>query len=72
MGITSPKWVTETGLWEALRDEQGVELYQTFASTPWALLTADVQIVHGAQELTRYGQTVTTGTVIGRWLEPVF
>jgi len=27
MGITSPKWVTETGLREALRDEQGVELY---------------------------------------------
>jgi hypothetical protein len=40
--------------------------------TPWALLTADVQIVHGAQEVTRYGQTVTTGTVFGRRLELMF
>jgi hypothetical protein len=39
--------------------------------TQWTLLTADVQIVHGAQEATRSGQTVTTATVFGLRLELV-
>jgi porin len=72
MDLTSPKWVTETGTHEPLRDEQGFELYYKFALTPWALLTPDIQIVHGAQQVTRYGQTVTTATVLGLRLELVF
>jgi porin len=37
---------------EFLRDEQGVEAYYSFALTPWALLTPNVQYIHGAQRQT--------------------
>ena len=37
---------------EFLRDEQGVEAYYSFALTPWAHLTPNVQYIHGAQRQT--------------------
>ena len=35
---------------ELLRDEYGFEAFYNFASTPWALLTPDIQIIRGAQK----------------------
>ena len=32
-----------------LRDEKGIEAYYSIAITPWAHLSPDFQIVHGAQ-----------------------
>jgi len=72
MDITSPKWTTVTGPHEPLRGEQGFELYYKIALTPWALLTPDVQIAHGARQATRDSVPVTTASVLGLRLELVF
>ena len=64
---------------EALRDEQGFEAYYSFAVTPWALLTPDIQIVHPAQknviESTGSGlsrQSINTATVLELRLQLLF
>ena len=60
------------GLRRLLHNEHGFEAFYSFALTPWALLTPDLQVVHGSQKATRAGQPVTTATVFGFRLRLVF
>ena len=65
-----------------LRDESGFEAFYSFAITPWALLTPDIQIVRGAQKdevtivqspLPRLNRkSIGTGTILGLRLQLVF
>lgn len=53
-----------------LRDEQGVELYYSFAVTPWAHLTPNIQVIHGAQKQTlallpANRKDIHTATILG-------
>jgi len=65
LNVGNPTLVTLTGVRELLRDEQGFEAYYSFAITPWALLTPDVQVVFPAQEATRDGKKLGTETITG-------
>ena len=73
MEVTSPTFTTNSGTTrQFLHNEQGFEAYYNFAITPWAQLTADVQVVDGAQNATRNGQSISTATVLGLRLGLVF
>jgi porin len=50
--INNPELETPFGNFQFLRDEQGIEAFYSFALTPWAQLTPDVQVIHGAQKHT--------------------
>jgi porin len=54
LDIKSPSLSGPLGLLnkDFLRDEQGVEAYYSVALTPWALLTPNIQYIHGAQKQT--------------------
>jgi porin len=77
--VKSPSLSLASVTREALRDEQGFEAYYSFAVTPWALLTPDIQIVQPAQKniidstgsgLSR--QSINTATVLGLRLQLLF
>jgi porin len=73
MNVSNSTFTTNNfGTLELLRNEQGFEAYYSFALTPWAFLTPDVQVVQPAQKATRYGQEVNTATVLGLRLRLVF
>jgi hypothetical protein len=68
-----------------LRDEYGFEAFYSFAITPWALLTPDIQIIRGTQkDKVTIGQgplgllsslnrkSIGTGTILGLRLQLVF
>ena len=67
-----------------LRDEYGFEAFYSFAITPWALLTPDIQIIRGAQkDKVTIGQgplglprldrrSIGTGTILGLRLQLLF
>jgi porin len=63
---------TGQGIRQLLRNEHGFEAFYSFALTPWAFLTPDLQVEHPAQKATRYGQAVTTATTFGFRLRLVF
>jgi porin len=48
INISNPTLTTPTGTRHFLRDEKGFEAYYSFALTPWAHLSPDLQVVHGA------------------------
>lgn len=50
ININNPELETPFGTFQFLRDEQGIEAFYSFALTPWAQLTPDVQVIHGAQK----------------------
>lgn len=52
-------------LHDFLRDENGIELYYSYAITPWAILSPDIQFVRPAQKNTLAGQKVDTATIMG-------
>jgi porin len=60
-----------------LRNEQGVEAYYSAALTPWAHLTPNIQVIHGAQEKTiallpADRKDIDTATIMGLRLQLVF
>jgi porin len=65
LDVASPRFVTAAATREFLRNEQGFEAYYSFALTPWALLSPDVQVAHPAQGATRDGRKLGTVTVLG-------
>ena len=44
--------MTPFGDFRFLRDEHGIEAFYSFALTPWAHLTPDIQVIRGAQKQT--------------------
>lgn len=52
---------------QLLRDEQGFEAFYSFALTPWAHLTPDIQVIRGAQKttLTLPPQPIQTSVTVG-------
>ena len=75
--IKSPEFTGPLTSRAFLRDEQGVEAYYSFAVTPWAMVTPDVQIVHGAQKSTLAllpadRQEIDTATILGLRLQLLF
>ena len=60
-----------------LRDEQGAEAYYSIAVTPWAHLTPNIQVIHGAQKQTVAAlpanrKDIDTATVMGLRLKLTF
>ena len=49
--IKSPTITGPSATLELFRDEQGVEAYYSVALTPWALLTPNIQYIHGGAQL---------------------
>jgi len=47
INVSHPTLTTPAGTREFLRDEKGIEAYYSFAVTPWAHLSPDLQVVHG-------------------------
>ena len=52
VNISNPQLATPFGTFEFLRDEQGIEAFYSFALTPWAHLTPDIQVIRGALKQT--------------------
>jgi porin len=77
ININNPALTTPIGTRKFLRDEQGVEAYYSIALTPWAHLTPNIQVIHGAQKRTlaallANGPEIGTGTIMGVRLQVVF
>jgi porin len=79
LDIKSPSFIGPTGLLnkDFLRDEQGGEVYYSTALTPWAFLTPNIQVIHGAQKnsagiLPGSRQAINTATVLGLRLQLIF
>ena len=47
INVSHPTLTTPLGTRQFLRDEKGIELYYSFALTPWLHLSPDFQVVHG-------------------------
>ena len=67
LAINNPTLSTPIGDIRFLRDETGAEAYYSFEVTPWAHLSPDLQIVHGAQihTLTVPPRNIGTAVVVG-------
>ena len=52
ININNPTLDTPFGSFQFLRDEQGIEAFYSFALTPWAHLTPNIQFIRGAQKQT--------------------
>jgi len=67
MNISNPVLSTRQSTAELLRDENGVEIYYSYAITPWSMLTPDIQFVRPAQKHNPpiFGADVGTATVMG-------
>jgi porin len=65
--ISNPTLTTPLGTKQVLRDEKGIEAFYSIALTPWANLSPDMQIVHGArrQVLTAPPRNINTAVVLG-------
>jgi len=50
MWVRSPKFTAAPETRSLLGNENGGEMYYSFAVTPWALLTPDLQVVRPAQQ----------------------
>ena len=74
ININNPELTTSTGTMEFLRDEQGVEAYYSIALTPWAHLTPNIQVIHGAQKHQNLtdNREIDTSVVLGLRLGLVF
>jgi porin len=80
IAVDNPKFANFRTTRHFLRDEYGFEAYYSFAVTPWALLTPDIQVVRPAQKNTvdlsgpipTVGESVDTATVLGLRLRLVF
>jgi porin len=73
IGINNLELSTPVGVNSFLRDEQGFEAYYNIAVTPWAHLTPDIQVVHGALRHTIHDLTeIDTAVVMGVRLRLVF
>jgi porin len=77
LNINNPDLTTPIGAREFLRDEQGVEAYYSIALTPWAYLTPNIQVIHGAQKGTVGGlpanrAEIDTATIMGLRLHLLF
>jgi porin len=75
--IKSPTFTGPLATRELLRDEQGLEAYYSVALTPWAHLTPNIQVIHGAQkqtvELLPANRTdIETATIMGLRLQVLF
>jgi porin len=75
--IKSPTFRGPLATREAFRDEQGFEAYYSIALTPWALLTPNVQVIHGAQKQTGAllpadRKNIDTATIMGLRLQLLF
>jgi porin len=75
--IKSPTLTVPPSKMVFLRDEQGVEAYYSVALTPWARLTPNIQVIHGAQkqtvELLPANRTdIDTATIMGLRLQLLF
>jgi porin len=76
----NPKLTTLQTTRHFLRDEYGFEAYYSFAVTPWALLTPDIQLNRPAQKknvdlsgpVPVFGDSVDTATVLGLRMRIVF
>ena len=77
LDIKSPTFTGPLATREVLRNEQGVEAYYSVALTPWAHLTPNIQIIHGAQEQTiallpADRKDIDTATIMGLRLQLMF
>jgi porin len=80
LDVNNPKLTTLRTTRHFLRDEYGFEVYYSFAVTPWALLTPDIQVVRPAQKNTfdlsqappTVKGSVDTATVLGLRMRLVF
>jgi porin len=75
--IKSPSFTGPLATRELLRDEQGFEAYYSVALTPWAYLTPNIQVIHGAQQQTLAllpadRQEIDTATILGLRLQLLF
>ena len=75
--IKSPNFTGPLTTREALKDEQGFEVFYSVALTPWALLTPNVQVVEGSQQQTlallpANRKNIDTTTIIGLRLQLIF
>jgi len=75
--IKSPTFTGPLATRALLRDEQGGEAYYSVALSPWALLTPNIQVIHGAQKQTLAllpadRQNIGTATIIGLRLQVLF
>jgi porin len=52
INISNPELETPLGNFQLLRDERGIEAFYSFALTPWAHLTPNIQVIRGAQKQT--------------------
>jgi porin len=52
INISNPTLDTPFGSLQFLRDEQGIEVFYSFALTKWAALTPNIQVIRGAQKQT--------------------
>jgi porin len=70
INISNPTLDTPFGSLQFLRDEQGIEAFYSFALTPWAYLTPNIQVIRGAQKQTLAlspsdRRAIQTSTTIG-------
>jgi porin len=77
LNINNPELTTPIGARKFLRDEQGVEAYYSIALTPWAYLTPNIQVIHGAQKRTvgslpANRTEIDTATIMGLRLHLLF
>jgi porin len=73
--INNPTFTGPLATRTFLRDEQGVEAYYSIGLTPWAHLTPDIQVIHGAQKNQLNGlstESVNTATILGLRLQVIF
>jgi len=75
--VKSPTFTGPLATRELLRDEQGAEAYYSVALTPWAILTPNIQVIHGAQKQTvallpADRQDIGTATIMGLRLQMLF
>lgn len=77
LDIKSPAFTGPLATRELLGNEQGVEAYYSVALTPWAHLTPNIQIIHGAREKTiallpADRKDIDTATITGLRLQLMF
>jgi porin len=75
--IKSPTFTGPLASRAFLRDEQGIEAYYSVALTPWALLTPNIQYIHGVQKQTvallpANRRDIDDATILGLRLKLIF
>jgi len=77
MDVKSPTFTGPLATRTFLRDEQGAEAYYSVALAPWAHLTPNIQVIHGAQNQTvallpADRKDIGTATIMGLRLQVLF